>query len=614
MLIRTCYNQRAEKPIYNRLTFAILGVASPGDLIEDKKLTPFNIGYAIDLTGFQLDEAMPLMQGLASKTSNPKAILQLALDWTGGQPFLSQKICHFIRNSEESIPDGQEAAWIEQLVHTKIIEHWESQDEPVHLRYIRDRILHKGEQHTARLLVLYQQILAGKLGGISVGDSTEQRKLQLSGLVVKHQSKLQVYNRIYALVFDHNWANKALAELRSYAEALNAWIESDCKDESRLLRGQALQEAQTWAEGKSLSNKDYQFFTASQKNVLKAQKRANRIRMFVLIVTIGLAGWAFWERHQALKSEQQALKSERQALKSERQAKMAQQKAEKLEEERTLTLFDSRIAYSSLYAQLEDYVAAKQVLNKYRLLDSEIPASRRHARDFLARFNEFMGDVPQQVYEKTGTKLKAIAMNPDRTLLAAVGEKNTVLLFDVESGKLLQYLTINIQSLIDDEVIESNLESLVFHPQGKWLATAIHNRIVFLVLIKDEKLRTVVKKRLELQTLERINALTISPDGTQLASGSIHGSVTLWQISDDEVKKLKKDERKRKEQIFRKRFELDNDFKKLPWIERLETKKQNEKRLKLKQFEETLANKIDEERKKRKVARTFEGHKGKSVV
>ncbi len=43
-LIRYCYNQREENPEYNRLTFALFGVATPADLIIDKTQTPFNIG------------------------------------------------------------------------------------------------------------------------------------------------------------------------------------------------------------------------------------------------------------------------------------------------------------------------------------------------------------------------------------------------------------------------------------------------------------------------------------------------------------------------------------------------------------------------------------------
>ena len=43
-----------------------------------------------------------------------------------------------------------------------------------------------------------------------------------------------------------------------------AWLKSDCRDESRLLRGQALQEAMVWSSLHSLSHEDYQFLAASQ--------------------------------------------------------------------------------------------------------------------------------------------------------------------------------------------------------------------------------------------------------------------------------------------------------------------------------------------------------------
>jgi hypothetical protein len=49
--IRSCYNQRVDNPEYNRLTFCLLGVASPSNLIENKQRTPFNIGKAISLKG-----------------------------------------------------------------------------------------------------------------------------------------------------------------------------------------------------------------------------------------------------------------------------------------------------------------------------------------------------------------------------------------------------------------------------------------------------------------------------------------------------------------------------------------------------------------------------------
>jgi hypothetical protein len=255
-LIRNCYNQRAYKPQYKRITFTLLGVATPSDLIEDKKRTPFNVGRAIELKGFvEPHQAEPLAKGLEGKVSNPQEVLKEVLKWTGGQPFLTQKLCKLILANDEVLN-------VDKLVQSCIIKSWESQDEPEHLRTIRNRLL-SDKQGASRLLDLYQQILRQR-GGILADSSDDHMKLRLSGLVVKQQDKLQVYNPIYKKVFDKAWVNKALGELRPgfYDEALRAWLQSDRQD-VRLLRGQALQDAQKWAVGKNLSNEDNQFLNAS---------------------------------------------------------------------------------------------------------------------------------------------------------------------------------------------------------------------------------------------------------------------------------------------------------------------------------------------------------------
>ncbi|WP_013320763.1 AAA family ATPase [Gloeothece verrucosa] len=201
-LIRSCYNQRNINSQYKRLCFALFGVATPNDLITDYRRTPFNIGQAIQLHGFQLHEAQPLLQGLTDKVSNPQAVLKEVLFWTNGQPFLTQKICQMIRSLSSSVPHKTEKAWVDNLVNTKIIENWEAQDEPEHLRTIRDRIL-KGEQQATSLLELYRQVL--EQGKIKAVDSPEERELVLSGLLIKEQTYIKVHNRIYELIFNKSW-------------------------------------------------------------------------------------------------------------------------------------------------------------------------------------------------------------------------------------------------------------------------------------------------------------------------------------------------------------------------------------------------------------------------
>ena len=50
-------------PDLHRITFCLLGVATPSDLIRDTRTTPFNIGRRIELSDFTEDEAAPLAMG-----------------------------------------------------------------------------------------------------------------------------------------------------------------------------------------------------------------------------------------------------------------------------------------------------------------------------------------------------------------------------------------------------------------------------------------------------------------------------------------------------------------------------------------------------------------------
>src|SRR4028119_56751 len=153
--IRACHNQgqSGENPAYQRLTFCLLGVATPSDLIQDKKQTPFNIGQAIELKGFTQEQAAPLAKGLEGKVDRPIEVLNEIIDWTGGQPFLTQKLCKIVlEQAETRNPD------IAELVQAYIINNWEENDNPEHLGTIRDRIL-SNQQRTSQLLGIYQQII-----------------------------------------------------------------------------------------------------------------------------------------------------------------------------------------------------------------------------------------------------------------------------------------------------------------------------------------------------------------------------------------------------------------------------------------------------------------------
>ena len=367
--IRACHNQRVDNPAYKRLTFCLLGVASPSNLIQDKQRTPFNIGKAISLKGFKLDEVEPLKKGLRGKFSHPQAVMQEILNWTGGQPFLTQKLCQFM--VEES--ENEKPRTVEQVVFSRIIESWESQDEPEHLRTIRARIL-RNEERAAYLLELYQQIrLADAKSSITADNTIEQSELLLSGLVARREGKLKVYNAIYKEVFNQNWIENELNNLRPYSENFRFWVASGGKDESRLLRGKALADAEKWANDKNLSYQDKQFLAASrekeiqskiaaeeqeaqlererkdkeaaeQRNLVLSEaniKAKRRIRngtvvlVLALLGAVGLAVFAAREGNKAFLAQKNADNAKQEVRKANNQVEQAQKDVEQKQKEVT---------------------------------------------------------------------------------------------------------------------------------------------------------------------------------------------------------------------------------------------------------------------------------------
>ena len=99
--VRACHNARTEDPVYSRLTFCLVGSATPSDLIVDTRMSPFNIGKRIELKDFTLEEIGPLIQGLIIpihpispiSTIAARALRDRIFHWTHGHPYLTQALC-----------------------------------------------------------------------------------------------------------------------------------------------------------------------------------------------------------------------------------------------------------------------------------------------------------------------------------------------------------------------------------------------------------------------------------------------------------------------------------------------------------------------------------------
>jgi WD40 repeat protein/ABC-type transport system substrate-binding protein len=208
--IRSLYVARARVPELKRLSFVLIGVASPGDLIRDPKRTPFNIGQRVEMTDFKLEEALPLAKGLGAKPGEEKEALGWVFKWTGGHPYLTQRLCRVIAEQETGARkwgEGLTEDRVDQAVNETFFGQKSFQDN--NLQFVRD-MLTRRTVDLEEVLSTYRQIRAGKQ---QVGDDEQslvKSHLKLSGIVKVQGAALRVRNEVYHTVFDEKWIKEHL--------------------------------------------------------------------------------------------------------------------------------------------------------------------------------------------------------------------------------------------------------------------------------------------------------------------------------------------------------------------------------------------------------------------
>jgi hypothetical protein len=212
--IRECYTRRATDSDYHRLTFCLVGVATPTDLIRDTRLTPFNIGTRIDVLDFTDREIVRFADGLGPDSAANDATVRRIAHWTNGHPYLTQCLCGAI--VEHAGAAGVDD--VDRLCDDIFFSH-RARDPDPNLAFVAAQLFGRAE-NVGALLALYRQVRSGQ----SVRDDERDplvAALRLSGVVRVEEGFLRVRNRIYERVFDVEWvdANMPDAELERQKEA-----------------------------------------------------------------------------------------------------------------------------------------------------------------------------------------------------------------------------------------------------------------------------------------------------------------------------------------------------------------------------------------------------------
>lgn len=214
--IRDCYNRRSEGKGFDRLTFCIVGVATPGQLIRNPEITPFNIGTRIDISDFTLDETRVYAAVLDSTERSGKQLLSRVHHWLNGHPYLTQLLCSHIA-SDRSVRSSHD---VDVLVRRLFLSPEARQREP-NFSDVERRLLEPDvpgllpDEKRTQVLDLYGRVLRGKRVE-AVEENPVVATLRLSGVGLEDRHALRLRNRLYGIVFDEKWRRNSLpdAELR----------------------------------------------------------------------------------------------------------------------------------------------------------------------------------------------------------------------------------------------------------------------------------------------------------------------------------------------------------------------------------------------------------------
>jgi Leucine-rich repeat (LRR) protein len=197
--IRGMYNERSLDSNYERIAFCLIGVATPDELIKDRRSTSYNVGRTLPLRDFDpsRDDLRPLVDALSPDLAVGQSLLERVIYWTGGQPLLTIKFCAALAEVQaRSIAD------VDDYIHHSFNSLNEVRTD-IHIQQIL-RFVEMRFSSPSASLKLYGKVLRG--AKVKAETTLPHLQLELSGLVKRDDAgNFVVRNRLYAQLFDADW-------------------------------------------------------------------------------------------------------------------------------------------------------------------------------------------------------------------------------------------------------------------------------------------------------------------------------------------------------------------------------------------------------------------------
>jgi WD40 repeat protein/subtilisin-like proprotein convertase family protein len=193
--IAECHARRAREPDFARLNFVLAGCVAPRSAGDDPHALP-DAAEVIEPADFSADEAYRLAVAFGGEPELAQALLDRIYAWTGGQPYLTQKVARGVARKGGRLED------VERVVTEQLLTPTAAASDPL-LRHVR-AWLNQRSRPARRALRVVQRVSAGAKAA-RPSDNSVWEHLWLSGAVREVKDRLAPRNRVIKELVAARW-------------------------------------------------------------------------------------------------------------------------------------------------------------------------------------------------------------------------------------------------------------------------------------------------------------------------------------------------------------------------------------------------------------------------